>query len=61
MRPTLKATYPLTSMEDFQGGPADGLHVVAGGLDLVEIDRESDQGVYDETNLWMRHPVRATS
>ncbi|MDX8048929.1 Long-chain-fatty-acid--CoA ligase [Lentzea sp. BCCO 10_0798] len=108
VRPTLKATYPLTSMEDFQRwSRADGLHldpwiwthqrlgatilgpaprsmvvtgsvaewerwtgmvfpqsgryVVAGGLDLVAIDRERDQGVYEETNLWMRHPVRATS
>ncbi|MCR3751104.1 Long-chain-fatty-acid--CoA ligase [Lentzea californiensis] len=108
VRPTLKATYPLTSMEDFQRWTrADGLHldpwvrthqrlgatilrpaprsmvvtgtvaewerwtgmafpqsgryVVAGGLDLVAIDRELDQGVYEETNLWMRHPVRATS
>ncbi|WP_394620918.1 Long-chain-fatty-acid--CoA ligase [Lentzea sp. JNUCC 0626] len=104
VRPTLKATYPLTSMEDFQGwAREDGLHldpwirthqrlgatilapaprsmvvtgtvaewerwtgtafpqsgryVVAGGLDLLRIDRERDQGVYEETNLWMRHPV----
>lgn len=103
VRPTLKATYPLTSMADFQHwtredglhldpwvrthqrlgatilGPAPrsmvvtgtvaewerwtgmvfpqtGRYVVAGGLDLVTIDRERDQGVYEETNLWMRHP-----
>jgi GNAT superfamily N-acetyltransferase len=102
VRPTLKATYPLTSMADFQRwtredglhldpwirthqrlgatilGPAPrsmvvtgtvaqwerwtgmafpqtGRYVVAGGLDLVEIDRERDQGLYEETNLWMRH------
>jgi hypothetical protein len=107
VRPTLKATYPLTSMEDFQHwtredglhldpwirthqrlgatilGPAarsmvvtgtvaewerwtgmafpqSGRYVVAGGLDLLEIDRERDQGFYAETNLWMRHPVRVT-
>ncbi|MET9230694.1 Long-chain-fatty-acid--CoA ligase [Lentzea sp. NPDC003310] len=41
--------------------PHSGRYVVAGGLDLVEIDREREQGVYEETNLWMRHPVRATS
>lgn len=103
VRPTLKATYPLTPMEDFQRwtredglhldpwirthqrlgatilGPAPrsmvvtgtvaqwerwtgmvfpqtGRYVVAGGLDLVRIDRERDQGLYEETNLWMRHP-----
>ncbi|MFJ5984973.1 Long-chain-fatty-acid--CoA ligase [Lentzea sp. NPDC092896] len=102
VRPTLKATYPLTAMEDFQRwtredglhldpwirthqrlgatilGPAPrsmvvtgtvaqwerwtgmafpqtGRYVVAGGLDLVAIDRERDQGRYEETNLWMRH------
>jgi GNAT superfamily N-acetyltransferase len=102
VRPTLKASYPLTPMADFMGwtrddglhldpwvrthqrlgatilGPAPrsmvvsgtvaqwerwtgmafpqtGSYVVPGGLDLVEIDREHDQGIYAETNLWMRH------
>ena len=102
VRPTLKATYPVTSMADFQRWTReDGLHldpwirthqrlgatilapaprsmvvtgtvaqwetwtgmafpqtghyVVPGALDLVEIDRERDQGRYEETNLWMRH------
>ncbi|NUT50806.1 MAG: hypothetical protein HOV94_26380 [Saccharothrix sp.] len=102
VRPTLKASYPLTSMADFQRWTReDGLHldpwirthqrlgatilapaprsmvvtgtvaqwekwtgmafpqtghyVVPGALDLVEIDRERDQGRYEETNLWMRH------
>jgi hypothetical protein len=35
--------------------PQTGRYVVAGGLDLVAIDREHDQGLYEETNLWMRH------
>ncbi|WP_439656411.1 Long-chain-fatty-acid--CoA ligase [Lentzea sp. HUAS TT2] len=35
--------------------PQTGRYVVAGGLDLVAIDRERDLGVYEETNLWMRH------
>lgn len=35
--------------------PQTGRYVVAGGLDLVGIDRERDLGVYEETNLWMRH------
>ena len=102
VRPTLKASYPLTPMTDFQRWTrADGLHldpwirthqrlgaaivkpaprsmvvsgtvaqwekwtgmafpqtgryVVPGGLDLLWIDRERDEGSYEETNLWMRH------
>ncbi|MFJ8959443.1 hypothetical protein ACIRG5_08620 [Lentzea sp. NPDC102401] len=35
--------------------PQTGRYVVAGGLDLVAIDRERDQGLYEETNLWTRH------
>jgi len=100
VRPTLKATYPLTSMDDFQRwtredglhldpwirthqrlgatvlGPAErsmvvtgtaaewerwtgmrfpqsGEYVVPGGLDLVRF--QDGHGVYEETNLWMRH------
>jgi hypothetical protein len=102
VRPTLKASYPLTSMADYlQWTREDGLHldpwirthqrlgatilapaprsmvvsgtvaqweewtgmafpqtsryVIPGGHDLVEIDREHDQGIYEETNVWMRH------
>jgi GNAT superfamily N-acetyltransferase len=35
--------------------PQTGHYVVPEALDLVEIDREHDQGTYSETNLWMRH------
>jgi hypothetical protein len=35
--------------------PQTGRNVVAGGLDLVAIDRERDEGLYEETNLWIRH------
>ncbi|MFI8182639.1 hypothetical protein ACIF70_19285 [Actinacidiphila glaucinigra] len=35
--------------------PRTGGYVVPGALDLVEIDRERDRGVYAESNLWMRH------
>ncbi|GGS35153.1 hypothetical protein [Actinokineospora fastidiosa] len=41
--------------------PQSGHYVVPGALDLVEIDRERDHGVYRETNLWMRHPDIAAS
>lgn len=102
VRPALKASYPLASMERFatwvrsaglhidpwirthqrlgakvlapapksvlirgtvaeweewadMAFPQSGRYVVPGALDLVEIDRESDTGVYAETNLWMQH------
>ncbi len=35
--------------------PQTGRYVVPQALDLVEIDREADRGVYQESNLWMRH------
>jgi GNAT superfamily N-acetyltransferase len=35
--------------------PESGDYVVPEALDLVSIDREADEGVYRETNLWMRH------
>ncbi len=35
--------------------PQTGRYIVPDALDLVEIDRERDQGLYAETNLWMRH------
>jgi hypothetical protein len=35
--------------------PETGRYVVPRALDLVDIEREEDLGVYAETNLWMRH------
>jgi hypothetical protein len=35
--------------------PESGRYVVPDALDLVDVDREADRGVYSETNLWMRH------
>ena len=35
--------------------PESGTYVVPDALDLVDVDREADRGVYSETNLWMRH------
>jgi GNAT superfamily N-acetyltransferase len=35
--------------------PETGQYVVPQALDLVSIDREQDEGIYEETNLWMRH------
>jgi GNAT superfamily N-acetyltransferase len=35
--------------------PETGQYVVPQALDLVSIDREHNEGIYEETNLWMRH------
>jgi hypothetical protein len=37
--------------------PESGSYVVRGALVPVEIDRERDEGVYVEPNVWMRHPL----
>jgi hypothetical protein len=37
--------------------PESGAYVVNGALQPVQIDVESDLGVYDEPNVWMRHPL----
>jgi GNAT superfamily N-acetyltransferase len=35
--------------------PASGAYVVPGALNLVDVDRDSDLGVYREDNLWVHH------
>jgi GNAT superfamily N-acetyltransferase len=102
VRPTLKASYPLTPMATFarwrrpdgkhldpwirtherlgatilapahrsmiitgtvaqweswtqMALPESGTYVVPGALELVVIDRSTDEGIYVEPNLWMRH------
>ena len=37
--------------------PDSGSYVVPGALVPVEIDRERDEGVYVEPNVWMHHKV----
>ena len=37
--------------------PESGTYVVPGALVPVEIDRERDEGVYVEPNVWMHHKV----
>jgi len=103
VRPTLKSTYPLTSMDRFitwrrpdgtlldpwlrvherLGAvilgvaprtmvnvgtvarwerwtglrfPDSGPYVVPGALQPVQIDRDKDEGRYEDPNVWMRHP-----
>jgi len=36
--------------------PETGAYVVRGALVPVEIDRERDEGLYVEPNVWMVHP-----
>ena len=38
--------------------PESGEYVVPGALEPIRIDRERDLGLYDEPNIWMRHPIR---
>jgi hypothetical protein len=41
--------------------PESGVYIVPGALVPIEIDREQDEGVYVEPNVWMVHlPLRAT-
>jgi hypothetical protein len=37
--------------------PESGPYVVPGALQPVRIDRERDEGRYEDPNVWMRHPV----
>ena len=37
--------------------PESGAYVVKDALQPVQIDLASDLGVYDEPNVWMRHPL----
>ena len=43
---------------DGDGLPESGVYVVSGALVPIEIDRERDEGVYVEPNVWMVHPPR---
>ena len=38
--------------------PDSGAYVVPGALQPVSIDRERDEGRYEDPNVWMRHAVR---
>ena len=35
--------------------PESGDYVIPDGLSLLRVDREADEGVYHEPNVWMRH------
>ena len=37
--------------------PDSGPYIVPGALQPVVIDRQADEGRYDDPNVWMRHPI----
>lgn len=49
----------VAEWEDWAGMsfPDSGTYVVQGALVSVEIDRERDEGVYVEPNVWMHHRI----
>jgi hypothetical protein len=56
---SLRITGTVREWEDWVGieFPESGEYIFPGGLALLEVDREADQGRYWEPNVWMRHPV----
>jgi GNAT superfamily N-acetyltransferase len=51
-------TAPVAEWEEWtqMKFPETGAYVVPGALVPVEIDRERDEGLYVEPNVWMQHP-----
>jgi hypothetical protein len=47
----------MRSLAQERGLPESGPFVVPGALQPVRIDRERDEGRYEDPNVWMRHPV----
>jgi len=49
----------VAEWEDWTGMrlPDSGDYVVPGALQPVRIDRDRDEGRYEDPNVWMRHPV----
>jgi hypothetical protein len=35
--------------------PASGSYIISGGLVPLEVDKETNTGVYIETNVWLKH------
>ena len=55
---SVEVTGPVTEWEGWTqlAFPESGMYVVSGALVPIEIDRERDEGVYVEPNVWMVHP-----
>ena len=60
----VESTYKVEgSIEDWQNWtgmifPETGRYIVEGALQPVEIDIESDVGIYHDPNVWMQHKVQ---
>lgn len=54
-----RITAPVSEWEDWtqMTFPETGAYIVPGALVPVEIDRERDEGLYVEPNVWMVHPA----
>jgi GNAT superfamily N-acetyltransferase len=52
---------PVERWEEWTGMrfPESGAYVVPGALQPVAIDRERNEGRYEDPNVWMRHPLAA--
>jgi hypothetical protein len=60
-RASMRVTGSVADWERWTGMvfPETGSYVVPGALVPVEIDRDRDEGVYLEPNLWMEHSCAA--
>lgn len=56
---SLLVTGSVSEWEDWtnMAFPESGRYVVPGALQPVTIDRERDQGRYEDPNVWMIHPI----
>ena len=60
LRPAPNSQVVTGTVADWEGWtdmafPVSGSYIVPGALNLVEVDRERDSGVYREENLWVQH------
>jgi hypothetical protein len=60
LAPAARSQVVVGSVEDWEhwtkmAFPDSGPYVVPGALNLVHIDRNADQGTYEEDNLWVQH------
>lgn len=56
---TLTVSASVSEWEKWTGipMPGSGKYIVPGGLQPVLVDREEDVAVYEDPNVWMKHPL----
>ncbi|MBU0983375.1 MAG: GNAT family N-acetyltransferase [candidate division Zixibacteria bacterium] len=62
IRPCMRAMYIPGTIADWESWtgmtfPDSGRYVIPKALVPIDIDRDRDQGLYVEPNVWMRHPL----